>query len=142
MSSLFKIPYINTIWSVSFSVWLISHNIMPSRFIHVVTKKRYYFHSYNWKYSIVYTYAFVYTLCIHTYVYTYTYVLSPFSQVHCPGKNTGVGCNALLQGIFPTQGLNLCLLCLMHCQEGSLSLVLPGKFTYTYFLSFHPLTAT
>ena len=24
-----------------------------------------------------------------------------------PGKNTGVGCQALLQGIFPTQGLNL-----------------------------------
>ena len=27
-----------------------------------------------------------------------------------PGKNTGVGCHALLQGIFPTQGLNLGLL--------------------------------
>ena len=26
-----------------------------------------------------------------------------------PGKNTGVGCHALLQGVFPTQGLNLCL---------------------------------
>ena len=27
-----------------------------------------------------------------------------------PGRNTGVGCHALLQGIFPTQGLNLDLL--------------------------------
>ena len=27
-----------------------------------------------------------------------------------PGKNTGVGCHALLQVIFPTQGLNLHLL--------------------------------
>ena len=27
-----------------------------------------------------------------------------------PGKNTGVGCHALLQEIFPTQGLNLALL--------------------------------
>ena len=27
-----------------------------------------------------------------------------------PGKNTGVGCHLLLQGIFPTQGLNLGLL--------------------------------
>ena len=27
-----------------------------------------------------------------------------------PGKNTGVGCHALLQGIFPSQGLNPCLL--------------------------------
>ena len=26
-----------------------------------------------------------------------------------PGKNTGVGCHAILQGIFPTQGLNPCL---------------------------------
>ena len=28
-----------------------------------------------------------------------------------PGKNTGVGCHFLLQGIFPTQGLSLHLLC-------------------------------
>ena len=42
-----------------------------------------------------------------------------------PGKNTGVGCHALLQGIFPTQGSNLGLLdcrqtlyCLSH--QGSL----------------------
>ena len=27
-----------------------------------------------------------------------------------PGKNTGVGCHSLLQGIFPTQGSNLRLL--------------------------------
>ena len=27
-----------------------------------------------------------------------------------PGKKTGVGCHALFQGIFPTQGSNLCLL--------------------------------
>ena len=44
-----------------------------------------------------------------------------------PGKNTEVGCHALLQGIFPTQGLNLCLLCLMHWQAGSLSLAPPGQ---------------
>ena len=29
-----------------------------------------------------------------------------------PGKNTGGDCHALLQGIFPTQGWKLCLLCL------------------------------
>ena len=27
-----------------------------------------------------------------------------------PGKNMGVGCHFLLQGIFPTQGANPCLL--------------------------------
>ena len=33
----------------------------------------------------------------------------PGSSVHrdSPGKNTGVSCHALLQGIFPTQGANL-----------------------------------
>ena len=44
-----------------------------------------------------------------------------------PGKNTGEGCHALLQGIFPTQGSNLHLLCLLHCQAGSLSQAPPGK---------------
>ena len=39
-----------------------------------------------------------------------------------PGKNTGVGCHFLLQGIFPTQGLNLCLLRLLHQQANSLPL--------------------
>ena len=37
-----------------------------------------------------------------------------------PGKNTGVGCHFLLQGIFPTQGSNLHLLCLLHWQADSL----------------------
>ena len=43
------------------------------------------------------------------------------------GKNTKVGCHALLQGIFPTQGLNPPLLCLLHWQVGSLSLTSLGK---------------
>ena len=30
---------------------------------------------------------------------------------------TGVGCHFLLQGIFPTQGSNLSLLCLLHCKS-------------------------
>ena len=43
----------------------------------------------------------------------------PGSSVHAdsPGKNTGVGCHALLQGIFPTQGLKPHLLWLLHCQQ-------------------------
>ena len=36
-----------------------------------------------------------------------------------PGKNTGVGCCALLQGIFLSQGLKLNLLCLQHWQVDS-----------------------
>ena len=33
-----------------------------------------------------------------------------------PGKNTGMGCHALLQGIFPTLGSNSSLLGLLHCR--------------------------
>ena len=44
-----------------------------------------------------------------------------------PGQNTGVGCHALLQGIFLTRGQNLHLSRLLHWQEGSLPLVPPGK---------------
>ena len=40
-----------------------------------------------------------------------------------PGKNPEVGCHALLQGIFLTQGSNPCVLCLLHCQACSLRLV-------------------
>ena len=42
------------------------------------------------------------------------------ARLLCPwdisGKNTGVGCHFLLQGIFPTQGLNLGLL---YCRWSS-----------------------
>ena len=36
-----------------------------------------------------------------------------------PGKDTGVGCHALLHGTFLTQGSNSCPLCLLHWQVGS-----------------------
>ena len=39
-----------------------------------------------------------------------------------PGKNTGVVCHLLLQGIFPTQGLNPSLLRLLHWKADSLPL--------------------
>ena len=45
------------------------------------------------------------------------YVLEPVRLLcpwNTPGKNTGVGCHSLLQGIFPTQGWNLGLL---HCRK-------------------------
>ena len=34
-----------------------------------------------------------------------------------PGKNPGVGCHTLLQGIFLTQGSNPSLLHLLHCSR-------------------------
>ena len=44
-----------------------------------------------------------------------------------PGKNNGVGCHALLQGIFPIQGLNLHLQCLLLWQAVSLPLCHLGR---------------
>ena len=44
-----------------------------------------------------------------------------------PGKNTGVDCHVLLQGIFPAQGSNPDPLCLLRWQVGSLPLVPLGK---------------
>ena len=44
---------------------------------------------------------------------------------NCPGQNTGVGCHALLQGIFPTQGLNPGL---PHCRQILYHLSHQGKF--------------
>ena len=53
-----------------------------------------------------------------------TKLLCPWDS---PDKNTGVGCHALLQGIFLTQGSNPYLLHLPHWQAGSLPLAPPEK---------------
>ena len=58
----------------------------------------------------------------------------PDSSVHWDslGKNAGVDCHALLQGIFQTQRLSQCLLCLLHWQASSLPLAPPEKPVCTY----------
>ena len=57
----------------------------------------------------------------------------------CPwdfqGKNTGAGCHFFLQGIFPTQGSNPCLLYLLHWQAGSLPLCHLGSPVVTMICS-------
>ena len=53
-----------------------------------------------------------------------TKFLCPWDSID---KNTGVGSHFLLQGNFQIQGLNLCLLCLLHWQAGSLPLAPPGN---------------
>ena len=40
--------------------------------------------------------------------------LHPWDSLH---ENNGVGCHALFQGIFLTQGSNSHLLCLLHCSR-------------------------
>ena len=52
---------------------------------------------------------------------------SPPDSWDSSGKNTRVGCHFLLQGIFPTQESNPCLLCLLRWQVGSLLLLPHGR---------------
>ena len=49
---------------------------------------------------------------------------------YSPGKNTGMGHHALLQGIVPTQKLNSCLPASPALQVDSFSTEPPGKPTY------------
>ena len=63
-------------------------------------------------------------------VWLWPYGLQPIGLLclwDSPGKITGMGCHALLQGIFLTQGLNPSLLPILHWQVGSLPLAPPGK---------------
>ena len=57
----------------------------------------------------------------------------PVSSIHgdFPGKNTGVGCHALLQVIFLTQGLDPGLFCPLNWQVGS-SLAPPRKSHFSH----------
>ena len=64
---------------------------------------------------------------VHLFVTPWTTAHRLLCPWNSPGKNTGVSCHALLQGIFLTQGSNTYLLCLLHWQVGSLPLVPPGK---------------
>ena len=54
--------------------------------------------------------------CVWLFVTLWTVVHKLLCPWDSPGKNTGVGCQALLQEIFQTQGLNPCLLRLLHWQ--------------------------
>ena len=59
------------------------------------------------------------------------FLVTPWTVDHQPGSsvhgilqawNTGAGGHFLLQGLFPTQGSNLHLLCLLHWQVAPLTL--------------------
>ena len=89
---------------------------------------------------LLYTSMCIY-ICLH--IYTCRCSIEPDScdLVDCspegsfcpwdsPGKNVGMSWHALLQGIFPTQGSNPCLLRLLHWQAG-----LAGRFGRWGFFS-------
>ena len=67
----------------------------------------------------------------HVWLFAALWTIDRPARLLCPrdspGKNTGVGCHALLQGIFPTHGSNPHLLHLLHWQAGFLPLASPGN---------------
>ena len=52
--------------------------------------------------------------CVRLFATPWTVAYQALGPWDFPGKNTGVGCHFLLQGIFPTQGSNPSLL---HCRQ-------------------------
>ena len=52
--------------------------------------------------------------CVQLFAIPWTVVRHAPLSMECSRLNTGVGCHFLLQGIFPTQGLNQGLL---HCRQ-------------------------
>ena len=65
--------------------------------------------------------------CVWLFVTLWTVAQGLLCLWDSPGKITGMGCHALLRGIFLTQGLNRSLLPILHWQVGSLPLAPPGK---------------
>ena len=80
--------------------------------------------------SVLHTHA-IYLLSrfnhVQLFVTLWTIARQAPQEWDSPGKNTGMGCYALLQGIVPIQGLNPSLLCLLNWQAGSLPQAPPGK---------------
>ena len=72
--------------------------------------------------------------CMHAKSLQACLTLRPYglysTRLYCPwvspGKYTRVGCHALLQRVFPTQGLNHSLLCLLHWQVASWQVLGPS----------------
>ena len=96
-----------------------------------VLKKAMYIHTHTHTHTHVYM---LFCSVLNVRVFAQTMDCSPpGSSVHgdSAGKNTGVGCHALFQGIFPTQGSSPGLL---HCRQAdSLLSEPPGKpYTHTH----------
>ena len=68
----------------------------------------------------------LHSMCVHAQLPSHVQLFAaswtvahqaPLSMGFFFKKNSGVGFHFLLQGVFPTQGSNLPLLCLLHCRQ-------------------------
>ena len=89
-------------------------------------------HKKKWKKNVLTVCtSWTYCVCVLSHFSHVQLLCNPMDCSLCPwdfpGKNTGVGCHYLLQGIFPTQGFKPHLLSLLHWQADSLPSEPPGK---------------
>ena len=117
------------------------------------SKTIFFSHAFNYQSEYLYCFSF-YVSFLHINVYLFCMCVHAKSLQLCPtlcdpmdcgstgssvlgdspGNNSGMGCHALLQWIFSTQGLNLSLFCLLHWQVGSLPPAPPGKPIYFAYI--------
>ena len=89
----------------------------------------------------IFSFFFLFAMlcCLFSRVWLFVTLWTVATRLLCPwvspGKNTGVGCHAFLQGIFPTQGIDLRLFGLLHWQAVSLSVAPSGKPPFYYQFS-------
>ena len=78
----------------------------------------------------------LYTACVLSCVQVFATPWTVAPRLLCPwdfpGKNPGVGCHFLLQGIFQTHGSNQCLPCFLQWQADSLPLSHLENLTLAY----------
>ena len=103
-------------------------------------------------FSYVYMYVCIYKIYIYASMFSRVRLFETMlncrpARLLCPwnfpGKNTAVGYYFLFQGIFPTQRLNPCLLCLMRCRRilycwttGNFSYMCVYMYIYSFSYSF------
>ena len=124
-----KSTHIFFIHVLTLNIWTQSENFKNILAIKVPTLDFIECHNLRIRYSYVRV-AFLCVRCVYACVLSHVWLFATpwttptrfFCPWSFPGRNTGVSCHALLQGIFPTQESNRLLLCLMYWQSDYLPL--------------------
>ena len=110
---------IHTLHSPKLDTWALSKHVHASLCVwpwHSLFPEETFFYIFFNIIMCMHTHVFSHFTCVWLFATPHTVARRLLSPWDSPGKNTGVGCHALLQGIFLTQNSNLCLLCLLHCR--------------------------
>ena len=78
---------------------------------------KYFFKMTFWKLNLPHSQCVLSRWGVRLFVTLWTVACQAPLSMRFSGKNTGVGCHFLLQGIFPSQESSLYFLCLLHCKQ-------------------------